>query len=778
MGLARTIARASQGWYATHWFAAWLAVRILAVAALAHWYDSQVFTDAAVRLASGHGVYAVGGHWRTSSFNAEGYYTYPPVYAYLLGLSAGVSRLISPSALLLQSSIKLWLFASDILTYVLLRSVSPRVAKSYWTLWFVPVLAIASMQSDVIAGLLVLIALLLARGSRHVGAAVALGIGAATKYVPLLIVPFVCAYFLRRHDKRTASTYALFSTLAFAASWLPYALIYPDASQFADALSYQTTRIGGGLNSMTLFHFLVFALGTGNLLLGPTFDATSYISTIPLLTRIYSGVLVAIAGFVLWRYARSRSPTLEQAFVLPFLVFLFAAPVVNEQFLLMVLPIVLLLRPQILKRILLPFSVYVLAAGTPLRFLPPQLGGDVILALLTGEVATVLIPIILVSTTICALAFNFRIGGSIVHEFQSDHDPAEAPSSETPRGRRRSSVPQLMTFIRSRASRVAPYVLSVSVVLMAAGAALLVGVRPQCPVSGQVLSVGDPLSLGAGSGINLEAKSLADTSQVLSFAAVWPGLSIEEPWIATDPAAALPARSQENFSLIPLRASGAIPSGISFSLKIYVGSFDRYCTTPPLASPNFSRPLLVNPWLLYWSSGMPFGWSRSSEGDPGDVVSATGVPTAGTGTILDLSVDQDGPRGKAAWAEIRVSQLVLNLPSHTNMSVYPTFDFTYDAAAPTSAFGLFVEDGVNRLWFVFTGGAGGIVDYSDLRVVSIHQQLNVWSSFELNASDVAMHFAQRGWTYHPSLDFGFFVFVDQSQPGPHEGMARIDSGSP
>ncbi len=66
MGLARTLVRVSQGWYANHWFAAWFGIRIVAVAALAHWYDSQVFTDAAARLASGHGVYAVGGHWRTS----------------------------------------------------------------------------------------------------------------------------------------------------------------------------------------------------------------------------------------------------------------------------------------------------------------------------------------------------------------------------------------------------------------------------------------------------------------------------------------------------------------------------------------------------------------------------------------------------------------------------------------------------------------------------------------------------------------------------------------
>ncbi len=778
MGLARTIARVSQAWYANHWFAAWLGIRIVAVAALAHWYDSEVFTDAAVRLASGHGVYAVGGHWRTTSFNGEGYYTYPPVYAYLLGLSASVSRLISPSVLLTQSSIKLWLLASDVLTYVFLRSVSAWAARSYWTLWFVPVLAIASMQSDVIVGLLVLIALLLARRGRHVSAAVALGIGAATKYVPFLVVPFVCIYFLRRHEKRTSATYALFSLLAFAASWLPYALIYPDATQSIDALSYQTTRIGGGMNPLTLVHFLIFALGIGNSLLGPTFDATSHISAIPALTRAYFAVFVAVTAFIVWRYARSKNPTLEQAFVLPFLVFLFAAPVVNEQFLLMVLPVVLLLRPPILKRILLPFSVYVVAAGTPLRFLPPQLGGDVNFTLLTGEAAPILIPIILVSVTVSALAFNFRIGASIIQEFQGEHRLGGHTGSDAPRRWPGRWITQLLTFIRGRASRAAPYILSISVGLMAVGAAVLVGVRLQCPVSGQVLTVSDPLSLGAGSGISLETKSLVDTSQVLSFAAVWQGLSIEEPWIATDPAPALPAGSQADFSLIPLRASGAIPSGVSFSLKIYVGSFDRYCTTPPLVSPNFGRPLLLNPWLLYWTSGAPFGWGSSSQGDQGDVTSASGEPTPGLPEILDLMVDQDGPRGKAPSAEIRVSQLLLGLPSHTNISVNPTFDFTFNSAMPTSCFGLFVQDGVNRLWFVFTGGAGGIVDYSDLRVVSIHEPLNVWSQFEFNASDAAMHFAQRGWTYHPSLVFGFFVFVDESQPGPHGAMARIDSVSP
>jgi len=292
------------------------------------------------------------------------------------------------------------------------------------------------------------------------------------------------------------------------------------------------------------------------------------------------------------------------------------------------------------------------------------------------------------------------------------------------------------------------------------------------------LTINDPLSLGAGSGIRLEMKSLVDTSQVLSFAAVWQGLSIEEPWVATNSDPTLPAKSQLAVSLIPLRASGAIPSGVSFSMKIYVGSFDRYCTTPPLVAPNFNRPLLLNPSLLYWTAGAPFGWSRSSQGDAGDVISASGQQTLGSPAILDLMVDQDGPQGKAASAEVRMSQLISDLPSHTNVSVYPTFDFTFDPTNATSAFGVFVEDAVNRLWFAFTGGAGGIVDYSDLRVVSIHEQLNAWGSFELNASDVAMHFAQRGWIYHPSLVFGFFVFVDQSQPGPHGAMARIDSVSP
>src|SRR5207247_1856822 len=149
--------------------------------------------------------------------------------------------------------------------------------------------------------------------------------------------------------------------------------------------------------------------------------------------------------------------------------------------------------------------------------------------------------------------------------------------------------------------------------------------------------------------------------------------------------------SQLDFSLSPLRASGAIPSGVSFSLKIYVGSFDRYCTTPSVVSPNFGRPLLVNPSLLYWTAGAPFGWGRSSQGDPGDFTSASGEQTPGEPAILDLMVDQDGPRGKAPSADIRMGQLVLDLPSHTNISVYPTFDSTFGSAAPTSCFGLFVE---------------------------------------------------------------------------------------
>jgi len=775
MGLAREIATFVGGKYNKHWFASWLAVRIFVVLVIAHWYDSQVFADVALRLASGHGVYAIGGHWRTSSFNGEGYFTYPPVYAYLLSISGVFSLWFALGTLVLKILIKLWLFLADFLVFRVLSRAEPVSARSYWTTWFVPFAAIGLLQSDIIVGLLVLLAFLLAKNGRHVPAAVALGLGAATKYVPLLIVPFLCVYFFRARQNRVAVAYATLPVLTFAAAWFPYILLYGDAWHFVDSVQYQSARLGGGMNALVVFHSVVFVLGLGNWIAGPVFDATNFVAALPLLMRLYSIVFAGTVIAILIWVSRQRSPSFEQAFLLPLMTFLFAAPLVNEQFIMMALPLFLLVRSETAKRLVLPFSAYFIAAGTPLRFLPTEIVGDANQVVVTGGVPVFLLPAVFVAFG-TALFFNVRLGGLLATELIArQRAVSQRPSSGTRWWSRLPSMANLLGFFAQRSRQVIAISLVLIVVGMAIGTAVFVGIQYRCPIEGHVLNVADTFALGAGSAIEVEAKNLGSSARVLAFAAVWPGLAIEEPWIAVDPSPVISAGTTQAFRLVPLRASGAIPSGTVFSMKIYYGSFDNYCTTSPFSGPSFGPPLIVNPFLSYWTAGGPFGWTVSSQGDADDFTAARPNETAGLPTTAELIVNQSGSPATSDWAEIQIEQLVLDLPTELNVSLFPTFAPTTTPAMPTSGFGFIVGDATNRLWYVFGASAPAVYDYPSLRVVAIQRPLNAWSTYLLTRSDVVRNFAERGWLYHQGMDFSFFAAAHRSEPGLHVGFISVSN---
>jgi len=774
MGLARKLATIVGEQYSKHWFASWLAVRIFVVLVIAHWYDSQVFADVALRLATGHGVYAIGGEWRTSSFNSEAYFTYPPVYGYLLALSGVFSLWFSFGTLVLKVLIKLWLFLADFLVFSVLKRVEPLSARSYWTLWFVPFAAIGLLQSDIIVGLFVLLAFLLAKSGRHVPAALALGLGAATKYVPLLIVPFLCVYFLRARQKRVAVAYATLPIASFVAAWFPYVLLYGDAGHFVDSLQYQSSRIGGGMNALVLLHFVVFALGIGNSVAGPVFDATNFIAALPLLTRLYSIIFAgALIAILVW-FSRRRNPGFEQAFLLPLMTFLFAAPLVNEQFIMMVIPLLLLVRGDVAKRLLLPFSAYFVAAGTPLRFLPTEIVGDANQVLVTGGGPAFLLPAIFVAIVGTALYFNVRLGGLLAKELNvAQRTLSRDQSSGRLRWSRRPSMANLLAFFGRWSRQVVAMSLVIIVVGMAVGTAVFVGIQLRCPIDGRVLNVQDTLALGAGSEMELEARNLGSSARVLAFAAVWPGLAIEEPWIAIDPSPVLPAGTSEAFRLVPLRASGAIPSGTVFTMKVYVGSFDNYCTTSPFLAPSFGPPLMVNPFLNYWTAGRPFGWTLTSQGDSNAFTTARPNQTAGLSTTVELIVNQSGSPATSDWAEIQIQQLVLDLPAELNVTLFPTFAPTTTPTMPTSGFGFIIGDAANQLWYVFGASTPAVYDYSSVRVVAIQRPLNEWSTYLLTRSDVVRNFEERGWLYHEAMDFSFFAAAYRSEPGIHVGFISV-----
>ncbi|MDR7500225.1 MAG: hypothetical protein QN169_10915, partial [Armatimonadota bacterium] len=71
------------------WFLWPLALRLAVWLFLAHAYEMAVFEDASWRMVRGEGVYGRFATWWSAA--GDGYYAYPPLYAYMLWASGWVA---------------------------------------------------------------------------------------------------------------------------------------------------------------------------------------------------------------------------------------------------------------------------------------------------------------------------------------------------------------------------------------------------------------------------------------------------------------------------------------------------------------------------------------------------------------------------------------------------------------------------------------------------------------------------------------------------------------
>ncbi|MGH2453897.1 MAG: glycosyltransferase [bacterium] len=354
------------------WFRWGLAAHLGALLLLAHVYDAAVFQDASARLIRGEGVYAPFARW--FSEHGDGYYAYPPVYAYMLWASGVLAKVLGGHWWIHQVLIKGWMFLADLAVVAVLWRASPRAARGYWTLWFVPVLAIAQVQPDIWVGGAVLLAFLFATGGRWTAAGLALAVGIGLKGIPLVILPFLLMHLGRQRRWGAAGRVTAAAALGGLLLWLPYLAFYDDARQFGQALAFHLQRPALGLNLAGGIRALTDAAAVVDALAGPGLLAAGAASAIDQRVASLYPALTALAFAILFAAAWIRRWSLAQVFVLPLLAFLLTARVVNEQYLLAVLPLLLLTAPAILPPLLWPYSVYVLAAGTPLRFFPAAYG--------------------------------------------------------------------------------------------------------------------------------------------------------------------------------------------------------------------------------------------------------------------------------------------------------------------------------------------------------------------------------------------------------------------
>lgn len=393
------------------WFLWPLLLHLSAWLLLGHVYEIAVFQDAARHLAIGQGVYENFSGW--FSTHGEGYYASPPLYAYMLWASGAIAKAFGGHWWLSQLAIKAWMLIADLLTVTLLYRVSPSAARSYWTLWFVPVVAIGLVQPDLWVGLSVLLAFLLAQRGRWLGTGLALAAGIGMKMAPIILLPFLALHLIQTRRWRPLLKVAAGVASGLALVWLPYVIAFDDAGKFGEVLLFHITRPAAGLNVLAGLQQLADAGLTVALLVGhhvptaPVSGVTQRVAAVyPVLTLLVFIALAILAWGQRW--------SLRQVFCVPLLAFLLSNKVVFEQYALHALPLLLLTFPSAWPKLAAPYIVYLVAAGTPWRFFPAEYGlpstPDALLPISWHAVTGAWLMLgFTIVTAMAVLLFNYRL---------------------------------------------------------------------------------------------------------------------------------------------------------------------------------------------------------------------------------------------------------------------------------------------------------------------------------------------------------------------------------
>ena len=393
------------------WFLWPLGLRLLSWLFLAHAYEMAVFQDVSWRMVGGEGVYARFSVWLASV--GDGYYAYPPLYAYMLWVSGRLAAFWGGHWWLHQLLIKAWLVLAEVSVMVFLQRVRPLAARAYWCSWFVPLVAIGQVQPDLWVGLSVVLALHSALRQRWVAVGLLLAAGGGLKLVPLIILPFLAIHLIQVRNWRAVMRVGAGLVVGTAITWLPYVTLFDDAGSFVEVVRFYGTRPVAGLNILSGLSLLVNAARGAAALFAhplPWVEATS--SLLQRLGLAYP--LVTLGAFVvlLITAAVQRWP-LWRVFCLPLLMFLLTNKVVHEHYLLQVLPLFLFLGTEY-RGLAIAYVAYLLAAGTPLRFFPKEFGlPSTVDALLPASLqptlgAGITIALMLVAG-LAALAFSWQV---------------------------------------------------------------------------------------------------------------------------------------------------------------------------------------------------------------------------------------------------------------------------------------------------------------------------------------------------------------------------------
>jgi len=233
--------------------------------------------------------------------------------------------------------------------------------------------AIGQVQPDLWIGLCLLLAWYFLREERWWAGGLALAAGASIKPIPLIVLPFLALYLIRRGAAKGCVLVTMAVVGGIVLSWLPYLVAFPDGRAFGDAIRFQLARPPAGLTIPFGLAALANAVSAGRVFLGHPAPsglfgaefAQRVDAAYPLLTVGALVTAMIVAGKHRW--------PLPRVFLVPLLLFLLTNKVIHEHYLLQVIPLFLLLGVE-LRGLISAYAIYLLAAGTPLRFFPRQWG--------------------------------------------------------------------------------------------------------------------------------------------------------------------------------------------------------------------------------------------------------------------------------------------------------------------------------------------------------------------------------------------------------------------
>jgi len=363
-------AGARQGLLRQSWFLWPLLLRLVVWLFLAHSYEMAVFEDASWRMVSGAGVYGRFAAWWAAA--GDGYYAYPPLYAYMLWVSGRVATFLGGHWWVHQLLIKAWLVLADAAVMIFLYRVRPAVARTYWTLWFIPLVAIGQVQPDLWIGLSVILALSLAMRRRWAAVGLLIALGAGLKPVPLIILPFLVIYLGQRNAWKAVGHMTATAVAGTIMVWLPYAVLFGDWGAVSEVVAFHISRPAAGLTLPSGLSMLMNAGAGAAALLGLPVPRAPGDRVLDFM-GMAQPILMVVGFTVLITAAARRRWPLNHVFSVPLLVFLLMNKVVHEHYLLQVLPLLLMVGVYC-RSLGIAYATYLVAAGSPLRFFPREFG--------------------------------------------------------------------------------------------------------------------------------------------------------------------------------------------------------------------------------------------------------------------------------------------------------------------------------------------------------------------------------------------------------------------